>query len=76
MADRCPHDLLRAQCALCTPQRRGTPAWDDIDFGPWFSARFESECDECGGPIQAGDDIRSDGAGEWLCAQPGCGNPP
>ena len=36
------------------------------DFGPWIIARFDSECD-CGAQIFEGDDIRSDGAGGWLC---------
>lgn len=35
--------------------------------GPWFDARFDSDCDDCGDLIQEGDQIRSDGAGGWLC---------
>lgn len=35
--------------------------------GPWFTARFDSDCDGCGDLIQEGDDIRSDGAGGYLC---------
>lgn len=36
------------------------------DFGPWFPARYDGECDGCGEPFDAGDDIRSDGSGGWL----------
>ena len=42
-----------------------------MTFGPWFTAHFDSECDGCGGLIEAGDDIRSDGAGGYLCGD--CG---
>lgn len=42
------------------------------DFGPWFTAGFDSDCDECGGPIDEGDRIRSDGEGGWLCEE--CGD--
>jgi hypothetical protein len=35
--------------------------------GPWVTARFDSECGTCGGLIDEGDRIRSDGYGEWLC---------
>ena len=35
--------------------------------GPWFPARFDSECDECGTPIDAGDTIRADGEGGYVC---------
>jgi hypothetical protein len=34
-----------------------------MSFGPWFSARFDSECDECGNAIDEGDQIRADGEG-------------
>ena len=39
--------------------------------GPWFPARFDSECDECGDPIDEGDEIRADGEGGYACK--GCG---
>jgi hypothetical protein len=42
-----------------------------MTYGPWITARFDSDCDDCGGTISEGDEIRSDGAGGWLC-QP-CG---
>ena len=37
------------------------------DFGPWITARFDSDCDGCGGQLIEGEDIRSDGEGGWLC---------
>lgn len=39
--------------------------------GPWFPARFDSECDGCGDPIDEGDQIRADGEGGYVCE--GCG---
>jgi len=41
------------------------------DFGPWITARFDSDCDCCGDPMYEGDEIRSDGEGGWLCGE--CG---
>ena len=35
--------------------------------GPWFPARYDSDCDGCGGPIYEGDEIRGDGEGGYLC---------
>jgi hypothetical protein len=35
--------------------------------GPWFPSRFDSECDECGQPIDEGDRIRADGEGGYVC---------
>ena len=32
--------------------------------GPWFPARFDSEC---GDPIDEGDTIRADGEGGYVC---------
>ena len=29
--------------------------------GPWFPARLDSECDDCGSAIGEGDRIRADG---------------
>lgn len=39
--------------------------------GPWFPARFDSECDTCGDTILEGDEIRADGTGGYACE--GCG---
>ena len=35
--------------------------------GPWFPARFDGDCDSCGGPIDQGDTIRADGEGGFVC---------
>lgn len=40
-------------------------------MGPWFTASFDSDCDDCGGMIMEGEWVRSDGAGGWLCEE--CG---
>lgn len=64
----CIHDLEQRSCGVCSQPRR--PAPPPRRLGPWFSARYESECD-CGEPIRPGDDARSDGDGGWLCAD--CG---
>lgn len=41
--------------------------------GPWVTARFDGDCDECGAMIFAfADRIRSDGEGGWLCEE--CGD--
>lgn len=42
------------------------------DLGPWFTAMHESDCAGCGGEIMAGDEIRADGEGGWLCTE--CGS--
>lgn len=38
-----------------------------MTYGPWITARFDSDCDGCGAPMDEGDQIRSDGDGGWLC---------
>lgn len=74
--ERCERtDLLVSQCAHCRPAPPPTPR-DTSAFGPWFVARFESDCDGDGGPqclgvIEEGEPCRSDGDGGWLCQ--GCG---
>lgn len=40
-------------------------------MGRWFTARFDGECDECGGFIEAGDEVRYGGDNSLLCAE--CG---
>jgi hypothetical protein len=35
-------------------------------YGPWFTARFDGDCDGCGAFVFEGDRIRSDGEGGWL----------
>lgn len=44
------------------------------NFGPWFDARFDSECDCCDDDITEGDRIRADGEGGYICGECGeCG---
>jgi len=40
----------------------------DREYGPWVNANYESDCDGCSSRIWAGDAIRADGRGGWLCA--------
>jgi hypothetical protein len=55
------------QCAHCRPAAPEPPR-DPASFGPWFEARFESDCDgDCGGVIEEGDSCRADGEGGYLC---------
>ena len=65
-------ELLKSQCAHCRPSRQvEVPELPDV--GPWFEARFDSDCDgPCGGQIFEGDQCRSDGEGGWLCQR--CGS--
>lgn len=48
---------------------------DEVLFGPWFAASFDSEagCAGCGSDIYEDDMIRADGTGGWLCEE--CGSP-
>jgi hypothetical protein len=74
MAERCDMtDLLKDQCAHCKP-KPPTPPRDTSDYGPWFNARFDGDCDDCGASIYEGDEIRSDGAEGWLCERCGEGD--
>jgi hypothetical protein len=68
---RCENsDLPVSQCAHCRPK----PSRDTSAFGPWITASFDGECGgDCGRSIRAGDSIRADGEGDWLCV--GCGTP-
>lgn len=43
-----------------------------MNYGDWFFAMYDGECDECGCMILEGDDIRSDGQGGYLCVT--CGS--
>lgn len=40
-------------------------------MGPWFEARYDSDCDSCGCRIFEGDRIRADGYGGYVCEE--CG---
>jgi len=70
----CIHDLAPGTCSDCTG--RGKEAPDERDparFGPWFGARYPGHCAGCGEDFGAGDLIRADGGGGYLCDQ--CGGP-
>jgi hypothetical protein len=60
-------DLLVASCAHC----KGIPDVSDrpgpADYGPWFTARRDGRCGGCPAPVLAGDQIRADGRGGYLC---------
>lgn len=67
-ASRCRHELIKDQCGLCTPRRAprsADPFAVAVEKGPWFPARFDSECSGCDGAIWEGEDIRADGSGGW-----------
>ncbi len=80
-AQRCElTDVLPGQCAHCRDRDRK----DEVSRnwvlrgkhhrdprGPWFEASFGGECDGCGGRVEVGDRIRSDGEGGWICTD--CG---
>ena len=42
-----------------------------MSLGPWFSARFDSECGGCGDLVEEGGRIRASGNGDYLCVD--CG---
>jgi hypothetical protein len=63
MTTRCEiTDLPTDQCAHCRPPPPEPPR----QLGPWFTAQYDGTCSE-GCPIEAGDQIRADGEGGWLC---------
>lgn len=72
---RCIHELLIDQCALCRPRPAPVSTVDPFDVpderGPWFEAAWENTCSECGRETLPGDEIRADGHGGYLCG--GCG---
>jgi hypothetical protein len=73
-------DMPASGCAHCTGRTgdEGAPEASELDprqFGPWFQARYDGECDGCGYEFQAGDLIRSDGADGWLCGECGMAAP-
>lgn len=42
------------------------------EFGPIFTATYESDDACCGEGIQPGEDIRADGSGGWIHADDSC----
>lgn len=71
MSDRCSvTELLVEQCAHCRPP---APAADPFDeptpkLGSSFEARYPGQCSDCGDRFDAGDEIRSDLSGGYICA--------
>ncbi len=62
MDERCEvTDLLKQQCGHCQDVQETKP-----EYGPWFQARYDGECDGCGEEFERGDTIRSDGEGGYL----------
>jgi hypothetical protein len=78
MAARCEiTDLLVESCAHCNGAEERAKAQEQAGEavpsvpGPWFTARYEGRCVDCGEDIVPGDTIRSDGSSRYLCAD--CG---
>lgn len=44
-----------------------SPAHREGELGPWFEARYDGHCADCGGATIGGDRIRADGYGGYLC---------
>ena len=62
----CKHLIDPAEsCGTCYPPP-GTASPPELR-GPWFTASYPGECDDCGDGIVPGDDIRADGLGGYLC---------
>ena len=51
-------------CADCSARGDFLPP---PEYGPWFMARYRSDCAGCDTELRPGDQIRSDGDGGWLC---------
>lgn len=45
-------------------------------MGPWFEAKYEGPCGDCGTLIEYGDMIRASGEGDYLCTDCGDENDP
>jgi hypothetical protein len=67
MDEVCRHELIIGHCAVCNPRSPQAEFSQPAEYGPWFAARFDSECDDCGGDITEGDRIRADGEGGYVC---------
>ena len=67
-------ELPKASCSHCTGRGEEIPDEAMPERGPWFPARFEGWCCNCGQPIEPGDQIRADGLGGYLCHECGGGN--
>lgn len=76
MPGSCIHDLDPASCADCNGavkraagQERGVRPL--AGRGPWFPAKWDGKCSDCGEAFDAGEKIRADGDDGWLCGE--CG---
>jgi hypothetical protein len=69
-------DLLVDQCGHCTgaEKRLEKESAEPGVYGPWITAGHPGMCSGCWEDIKAGDQIRADGDGCWLCAE--CGSAP
>jgi predicted nucleic acid-binding Zn ribbon protein len=74
MADECIHELPRATCGVCNGAMKRAAAieaqgrrFKPAERGPWFFARYDGKCSDCGEQFESGQKIRSDGDGGWLC---------
>lgn len=67
MAEPCIHDLDPATCGVCNGAEKRTSAAERPERGPWFFARFDGTCSDCGDGFDAGQKIRADGEGGYLC---------
>jgi hypothetical protein len=64
----CGHLIERDTCGDCLPRPVARPyRGDPVQYGPWFIATYDGECDGCDSAIWAGDRIRADGQGGWIC---------
>lgn len=62
---RCIHELLPGQCAICNP--RVPVNLDDVQVIARFQAQFAGRCDHCDGPVRVGDQAGYDQDRELIC---------
>lgn len=69
----CKHDMEGgcADCATTSPAVSPRPEYQP-DLGPWIEAQWGGDCADCGSYTPAGEQIRADGEGGWLCGT--CGH--
>jgi hypothetical protein len=64
VSDRCVHDFLPGQCAVCAKQELVAPeSRPSVPEGVSFPAKFEGWCNSCNGPIARGELIERDAQG-------------
>jgi hypothetical protein len=72
MGEACIHDLALASCAVCNGAEKRTAEEERPERGAWFSARYGGTCSDCRDGFAAGQKIRADGEGGYLCED--CGD--